>query len=164
MNVGNIVIGLLVLAFILYRQLQPRAIREDNPYRIMGILAIIGLLELVSFGNKHDVPGKAWLLLALSIAIGAGFGALRGLFVHVWRKDGVLTRQGNASTIVLWIVAIAIHFGADAVIGHEAPNAKGLADTGVLLYLAFALAAQQAVVIERGRKMLDEGVVRGQVF
>lgn len=164
MSVGNIVVGLLVLAFILYRQLQPRAIRENNPYRIMGILAIIGVLELVSFGNKHDVPGSAWLLLAASIAVGAGFGVLRGLFVHVWRRNGVLVRQGNASTVVLWLVAIAIHFAADVFIGHESPNAKGLADTGTLLYLAFALAAQQAAVIQRGKHLLDDGVVRGHVF
>ena len=152
-SAANIVIGVLVLAWILYRQLRPRAVREDSPYRVMAILAIIGVLELAQFSNDHRVPSEAWAYLVVSLVIGAGFGVLRGRYVHVWRQDGVLTRQGNVSTIVLWVVGIAIHLGFDTLIGRTSSEAKGLASTAILLYLAIALAAQQYVTLRRAEHL-----------
>jgi hypothetical protein len=150
---ANIVIALLVLALILVRQLRKRTVREASPYRIMAILAIIGLVETVQFQKDHTIGGAAWGILVASLAVGAGFGALRGMTVHVWREDGVLYRQGNAMTVVLWIVGLGLHIAADVLIGHADASAKGLGDTAILLYLAVTLGAQQFYVLERAQHL-----------
>lgn len=61
-------------------------------------------------------------------------------------------RQGDAVTIGIWVVAIAIHLGLDVVIGKVDPAADGLGTAGILAYLALVLAAQQVVTLRRSQK------------
>ena len=149
----NVVIALAVLALILSRQLRRRTVRESQPYRITLILAVIGLVEVAQFRGQHDVTAAAWGLLAASLVVGAGFGALRGRTVHVWREDGTLYRQGNVATLVLWIVGLALHFSVDLLIAQVDADAKGLGSVAVLLYLAVTLGVQQLVVLERAEHL-----------
>ncbi|HET6152514.1 MAG TPA: hypothetical protein VFE15_06125 [Marmoricola sp.] len=149
MNLWNVAVPALILVLIVSRQLQPRPVREDSPFRLLIILAVVGAVEVGQYAQGTTVPAGAWALLAISVVIGAGFGALRGALVHVWRKDGDLFRQGNAMTIVLWVVGLAIHFGIDAVIAHTSHAARDLGNDGVLLYVALALAAQRWVTLHR---------------
>lgn len=156
-SAANIVVSLAVLALILTRQLVKRTVREDQPFRIMAILGVIGIVETVQFQGKHTVSGAAWAILAASLVLGAGFGALRGMTVHVWREGGTLYRKGNAITLVLWVVGLALHLGSDLWVKHVDPSANGLSSTAVLLYLAVTLGAQQFYVIERA-KHLEPGL------
>ncbi|HEX4189798.1 MAG TPA: hypothetical protein VHZ06_02285 [Marmoricola sp.] len=149
MNLWSIAVPVLILAFIVSRQLQPRPVRQDSPFRLLIVLAVLGAVEVVQYAQGTTVPAGAWALLIVSVIIGAGFGALRGALVHVWRKDGELFRQGNATTIVLWVVGLAIHFGIDAVIAHTSHAARDLGNDSVLLYVALALASQRWITLQR---------------
>jgi hypothetical protein len=149
---SNVVVAVLVLALICYRQLRPRPVR-DQLNRIVLILGLVGVVETIQFTGKHDVSAAAWAVLVASLVVGAGFGALRGLTVHVWRERGTLFRRGNAVTVALWIVGLALHLGADAWIGHVDSSAKGFGDTAVLLYMAITLSVQQLVVLERAEHL-----------
>ena len=152
-SAANVLIALAVLALILSRQLRKRTVREAQPYRIVLILAVIGVIETTQFHRDHAVSAGAWALLALSLVIGAGFGAWRGATVHVWRENGVLLRQGNAVTVVLWIVGLALHLGVDLAIKHVDASADGLGNSAVLLYLAITLGVQQLLVLERAEHL-----------
>lgn len=151
----NILIALAVLALILTRQLTPKQIREDQPYRLMLILGVIGVVELVKATEGEHVPAGAWAIVAVSIAIGAAIGYLRGLLVHVWRDPatGVLMRQGNATTVALWLVSLALHLGIDLLVRHVAHGPGWLGSTSLLLYLAIALAAQRLATVRRGAEI-----------
>ena len=74
-EIANILIGFAVLAFVLYRQLQPRLIRDN--VRLPIILSIIGVIELVQFLGKHHGP-RTFLVLggSLVLAVVFGFGAI----------------------------------------------------------------------------------------
>jgi len=150
---SNLLVAGLVLVLIIVRQLRPRPVREERPYTIIAILAVVGVVETVDFARGTSVSAAAWALLALSLAVALGFGALRGATVHVWRVDGVLTRQGNAVTIALWLVGLAVHIGVDRLIEHADSDAQGLGYSSLLLYLAVTLAAQRVVTLERARRM-----------
>jgi Ca2+/Na+ antiporter len=152
----NILIALAVLALILTRQLRRRPVREEQPYRIMLVLGVVGLVETVQFHQHHDVSTSAWALLVASLAVGAGFGALRGMTVHVWREAGTLYRQGNVATLVLWIVGLGLHLSVDLLIKRVDADAAGLSNTAILLYLAITLGAQQALVLERAQHLAAE--------
>jgi len=153
MSMANVLIALAILALILVRQLRTQQVREAQPYRIMLILGVIGLVETVQFHQQHDVSTAAWSLLVASLVVGAGFGALRGLTVHVWRDGGVLYRKGNAATLVLWLVGLALHLGVDVVIKHVDNSASGLGSSSVLLYLAVTLGVQQVLVLDRAEHL-----------
>lgn len=148
-NASNVVIAVLVLALIVVRQLRPRSVNEGQPYRLMVALGLVGLVELIGFSGRHAIRPIAWLLLGVSLLGGMGLGAVRGALVHIWRRDGVLIRQGNWLTAVLWVGGLAIHLGIDAVIGRVDSSAAGLGQVAVLLYLGLALAAQRYVTLRR---------------
>lgn len=149
----SIVVGLVVLGWILYRQLQARPVREERPYLLMVVLGALGLVETQQFlADKHLAPG-AYIVLVVSLAVGMGIGFVRGWLVHIWRVDGVLTRQGNGATVVLWLVGLAIHLGIDVVLGAVESDARGLGLASLWLYLALALAAQRYAVLRRARTL-----------
>jgi hypothetical protein len=105
-DAANLVIGVLVLACVLCRQLITRRLSEN--YRlsvilaivgvlaILAILAIVGVTEFATFLKGHPSHGGTIAVAVVGgIVIAAVFGAARALTVRVWRTDGQLLRQGT---------------------------------------------------------------------
>ncbi|MEW2500324.1 hypothetical protein ACQPXB_02075 [Amycolatopsis sp. CA-161197] len=152
-NTVNILIGLVVLAWLCWRQTQKRLVREDRKPTVLLILAVLGVVSLASF-FKGTTPGTpAVLLLIGSLVVAALFGLVRAYTVRLWRADSQLWRQGTWLTVVLWVVAIAVHIGLDFVIDANSP-AKGLGSASILLYLAVSLGAQRLVVQSRANHVV----------
>ena len=142
----NILVGLVVLAWLLWRQTQKRPVREDRKPTVLLILLVLGVLQLSTYFKSASSSGLVVGLLVGSLVLAAGFGVVRGYTVRLWRQDGQLFRQGTWLTIVLWVVAIGVHIGLDLLIDG---NAKGLSGASILLYLAVSLGAQRLVVQSR---------------
>jgi hypothetical protein len=149
-NITEIVVAVAVVLWILVRQVQKRSVKEDSRPIAYLVMAVIGVVEVANFVKAHPVSSEAVVLTVASLAIAAVFGIIRAYTVRLWREGGQLFRQGNAVTIVLWIVGIAIHFGGDTLIDG---SAKGLSTTTILLYLAISLGVQQMVVRARAGQL-----------
>lgn len=150
------VIGIAVLAFILYRQLSVRRVRES--YRLVIILAVIGVLELSRFlgspAGSHLGGGKIAVALAGSAVLAAGMGVLRALTVRLWRGgDGQLLRKGTWLTATLWVAAVAAHLALDALVAGSVGGKKGdIGNATIALYLAVSFGVQQAVMLRRAER------------
>jgi hypothetical protein len=151
-SADNVIVAVLVLGFVLWRQLQPREVREDSPYRLMLLLGVVGVVDLVGFADAHHVNALAWSLLAASLVVGCLLGVLRGETMHIWRRHGVLMRQGNAVTVVLWVAGLGIHVLADLMINGVDSSASGIGADAILLYLGLALAAQRFATLNRAQQ------------
>ena len=156
---ANIAIGVLVLAFVLYRQLTTQRLREN--YRLPLILAIVGIIQFVSFlkGHPHDDGGIA-AAVAGSLVIAGAFGAVRALTVRVWRQDAVLVRKGSWVTAVLWVISFAAHLGYDYLVaGHVTSGKDGgnVGDATVLLYLVVTLTVQRYLLMARAARQESTG-------
>lgn len=151
MGTEGLIIGLVVLGWLMWRQLQVRELRRDRGYGAALILVAIGLVEIVHYGREHPLGTSGDLLLATSIAVAAGFGAVRATTVRLWTEDGRLLRQGTAITAALWLVAIAIHLAGDQVIAPH--DAERIGAVSLLLYLGVSLAVQRAALGERARRL-----------
>jgi hypothetical protein len=149
-NITNLIIGVLVLAWVLSRQLMTRRLSES--YRLALILAVIGIVEFVNFlgGHPHDDGGISAAVIG-SLVLAAAFGAIRALTVSVWREDGQLLRKGTWLTGVLWILSLAAHLGYDDLVaGHvTGKNGGNVGDATVLLYLVVTLTIQRFVLLNR---------------
>lgn len=155
----NIAIGVLVLAFVLYRQLTTRRLQEN--YRLPLILAIIGIVTFAAFlkGHPHDDGGIA-AAVAGSLVIAAVAGAVRALTVRVWRQDGVLLRRGTWVTAVLWVISFAAHLGYDYLIAGNVvsgKNGSNVGDATVLLYLVVTLTVQRYLLMLRAARQEAAG-------
>ena len=152
-SADNLAVAALVLALVLWRQLRPREVREDNANRLLLVLGVVGMVELVEFADDHRVTALAWTLVGASLLVGAVFGLMRGASVRIWRRDGVLVRQGTLVTVALWGVGIGIHLLVDLAISGVDSAAAGIGSTALLLYLGIALAAQRLVTLNRAAQL-----------
>lgn len=153
--VVDLVIGVAVLALLLYRQLAVRRLRET--YRLVVIVAILGVLEFgryLSASGTH-IGAKVAVALVGSAILASVLGVLRAVTVRVWRGDGgQLLRKGTWLTAVLWVVALAAHLGLDELVAGGTNGKSGnVGDATILLYLAVSLGVQQVVLLRRAARL-----------
>ena len=104
--VTNVVIGVAVLALLIYRQLRTRPVNASG-LRLAAIIGVIGLVEAYAFVEKHHVGAVTYAALLGSLALAAVFGVLRATTVRIWLQDGQPWSRGSWVTASLWIVALA---------------------------------------------------------
>lgn len=148
----DLVIGLVVVGLLIFRQLRPRQVRA-NP-RLLLILLVVGVIQAVNYFNHSTghVGSAAVIALVGSLVLAVVFGALRAFTVRIWTADGQPWMQGNILTAVLWAAALGAHLGYDYLIGqHKDIGQIGTAT--VVLYLVASLAAQRLVVAWRAQRL-----------
>ena len=149
-NVTSLVISILVLGLFLSRQLVVRRLSES--YRLPLILAVIGIVEFITFLNGHpNNDGGIAAAVVGSLVIAAVFGAARTPTVRVWRQNGQLLRQGTWLTAVLWVLSLAAHYGYDYLVaGHiTGKNGSNVGNATALLYLVVTLTIQRFILLNR---------------
>jgi hypothetical protein len=147
----DVILGLAVLALLIYRQLAARPVNA-SALRLIAILVIIGLIQTYQFLSKgHDHP-LTFAALGGSLVLAAIFGALRAGTVRVWVDDGQAWSQGNWVTAVLWIASLIAHLGYDVLVVHG-PGARGLGTATIVLYLAVTLGFQRVLVFRRAHHL-----------
>jgi hypothetical protein len=151
----NIVVAVLVLVWLLKRQLTPRPVKEQQPYRTMVILAAVGVWQVAAYVQGKHVPDAAWALLVLSFGVGVAIAYVRGALVHVWRDGDVLMRQGNVVTLGLWTVSIALHIGSDILIERTSSGIEQLGSVSLLLYVAVALGVQRVATLRKAEQLTE---------
>jgi hypothetical protein len=139
----NIVIGLLVLAWLISGQLRRKPLNART--RLGLILAVTGLVETWNFLRHTHVTGGDLALTGLSIVIGAGLAAVRARTTRLWQEQGTVWQQGTWLTALLWIVGLGQHLLLDAL------AAPGLGPVSLLLYFGAIIFAQRLVVLGRAR-------------
>lgn len=145
----NLVVGVVVVGLLVWRQMQTRPVRENSAARIVGVLGVIGVIEIADAVRGHAVGSTAWAWIIASLVVGAVLGAVRAFTVKVWRlPDGSALRKGTALTAALWIVSLGAHLAMEAGIDH-ATKVAGLGAASLLLYVAVTLGAQREVLRRR---------------
>ena len=145
----NAVLVLALVGFVLYRQTVARPVVARRLVILPGILVIIGIAA-ISHVDNGVLNATAALYLGIDLLASLALGALRGCFVRVYQRDGVMWRQGGAVTLALWLVSIAVR----AVITILATNAGvgNVSNAGLELALGLTLLAQNGVVALRGSR------------
>jgi hypothetical protein len=143
MSSFSIFIDILVVAYILSRQLRVRPVPRFPRVQLPLIIGIIGLIQVLGYTGDHHVTTDeyAWV-------IGAGLlGAVRALTVKIWTTNNWVVRQGTWVTMTLWVISLALHFASDVGASHV--GAANLEENSLLLYLAVTLGVQNYVVHRR---------------
>ena len=148
--VTEIIIGVAVLALLIYRQLRTRPVNASG-LRIVAIIGVIGLLETYQFMQHHHAGTVTYAALLGSLVLAAVFGVLRALTVRLWLKDGQPWSRGSWITASLWIAALAAHLGYDALVAGRSQDNVG--DATIVLYLAVSLGIQRLIVQQRAQRL-----------
>ena len=146
----DLLINLAVLAFILYRQLQVRPVRDS--LRLPLIIAIIGVVQLVQYlKHGHHGAGVA-VALAGSLVLAAVSAAIRAPTVRIWVDGGQAWRQGTWLTAVLWVVSLGAHLGYDYFVDGKGSQ-SGLGSASLLLYFGVTLTIQRLILAARAQRI-----------
>jgi hypothetical protein len=155
----NLLIGLAVLALLVYRQLQVRPVRAN--FRLPLILAVIGVIELTQFLKTDHHTGTVFAALAGSLVLAAITGAIRAMTVRVWIQAGQALRQGNWITAVLWVVSLGVHLGYDYLVDGKGPQ-SGLGTASLTLYFAVTYTIQRFILQAKAQRIANGPLGDGQ--
>lgn len=153
MNVPAVLNALLVVAlvgWVLYRQTIARPVVARRLWILPGILVVIGVAA-ISHVDNGNLSANATLYLGIDLVASLAFGALRGYYVRVFERDGVMWRQGGAVTLALWVVSIAIRVVVAILAGNA--GVGNVSNAGLELALGITLLAQNGVVALRGSRL-----------
>jgi hypothetical protein len=148
----NLLIGLAVLALLVYRQLQVRPVRAN--FRLPLILAVIGVIQLSQFLKTDHHTGTVFAALAGSLVLAAITGAIRAMTVRVWIQAGQALRQGTWITALLWVVSLGVHLGYDYLVDGKGSQA-GLGTASLTLYFAVTYTIQRFILQAKAQRIAD---------
>lgn len=139
-------IYVVLIAFVLYRQMSRQPLR---PRRLVLLPAILGLFALQQLSRQRlptDISTVAFLVVNVGVSL--VLGLWRGTTFRVWSDAGIVFTKGTVATLVSWAVLIAIRIPF-AFASHALTFPQGLVIGELLLALAITFAAQNAVLWAR---------------
>jgi len=155
----EIILGLAVLVLLIYRQLRARPISAGG-LRLVAILAVIGVIETAGYLQKYHGGPATYAALGGSLVLAAVFGVVRAATVRLWMQDGQVWGKGNWLTAALWIIALAVHLGYDALVAHGHGSSGNVGTATVVLYLAVSLGVQRLIAQLRASRLALAPVAR----
>jgi hypothetical protein len=148
----NVVIGLALISFLVYRQLRWSGIDRSSIWRLPIILGIIGIINLGSISKTTSVGAIDITFIGIELVVAVVVGLLMGSlteFRTAARPDSkgrtIEARSGGAGA-ALWVVLIVVRVGLDVAGGFM--GAHLLTATGVILLTVAVSRAASALVID----------------
>jgi hypothetical protein len=138
----EIVVILAAVAFVLVRRMIGEPAKVRSMLVVPAALSAYGLYEVVGAGRT---PASLAFLVGTA-AISVVIGALRGLSVRMTRRDGYAFIRYTAVTIGLWVLNLALKFGANLLAHGVDPKNTA---AGFLLPVGLGLLAEGLVVYYR---------------
>lgn len=148
----TVVIAVLVVGWILLRQMQARPLK-DRSARVAIVLAAVGLAQTVQYlasGGEVGAGHAVAVVLGLIIAVALAYP--RALTTKVFPgADGRYLRQGTAATIGMWILAIVAHIMVDVLVPLAMGDhtGRGFAGVTTMLFIGTTLYAQSYFLQQR---------------
>lgn len=149
----EIVLILAAVGYLLFRRVLGEPAQAKRMLMLPAVLSVIGLSDVsgqaVSGQAETSLSSLSLLFLAATAAISVILGVLRGASVRISRRDGVAFVRYTAVTVALWVVNLAIKFGANLTLGAIDPTDAGAVSNGLLLTIGVGILAEGLVVIYR---------------
>jgi hypothetical protein len=146
--IGNVLLALVILAVVAYRQTTWRPAVPGALLRAPLIMGVVGVFLLV---QQHILlTGLDVAVLVVELVVSLGVGAWMGAIAHFRRLPSTAgasayeTRTGWWG-LALWLVVIAVRIGIDVV--ATGLGAHAATTTGVILLLLAANRAARAGMI-----------------
>lgn len=129
----------LVAAAVLYllvRRFMGEPLNARDLLAPPAFLLFFGIRAIDEFHLVYLVP----------LAAGFAFGALRGMTIRLFERDGHLWQRYTPWTLLVWVTSIVVSFGLALLLDHHAPTQ---------LSIAVSLLGELCIV---GAKALNTGI------
>ena len=146
----GILLGLLVLLRVIGRQVTGSLVTQRSLFLMPGILLTYGLLSMSS--ALHTATTGQLAFLALDCVLLIGFGVTRGASIRLTQTDEGLFQKGTATTLVLWLVTIALRVGTSFAAAALWPH-NSFGQASLALTVGVTIAAQNAMIYRRSQAL-----------
>lgn len=158
MNAEQILIAVLVLGWIVYRQVVGQFASRTKLTWLPLILIALGVYTVVQTHPTVTAVGTAVIGAELVLTIALGW--IRGRAVGLETRDGFLYMRGGAPTLVLWAISIGMRVGIELWAHQIGGATAALATTTIALSFGLSLGVQGLVLRHRirqdGRPLRDD--------
>ncbi|MCX7523165.1 hypothetical protein OSC27_12875 [Microbacterium sp. STN6] len=153
-QLADVALGILALAWIIYRQMTWRAISMGRMWKMPLILGAIGVFQLSQMKDLHRLSTLDIGALVVELLVSLGVGALMGAVAVIRpssRADGQEPDQPAFQSrtgwvgLALWIVMIAVRVGID--VAASSMGSVLATATGVILVMIAANRLARAFVL-----------------
>ena len=142
---------LAMTAYAIYKQTVTTEVSTQGRFRMALVYGVVGV---VVGGFTLPVGALGWGMLALSLALSAIVGVVRGRRTDVWMQpDGRVVRKGNALTICLFVGLVAAKFALGTV-AYLAHIADGAGFGEIMVMIAIMIAVQAEIVHRRAQALI----------
>ncbi len=141
----EIVLVLTAVGYVLVRRMMGEPAQARRMLILPAVLSLIGLSEV---SGEVKTP-LSLLFLVATAAISVVLGALRGASVRISQHDGLTFVRYTGVTVVLWVLNLAIEFGAHLALGATDPKDAGAVGNSLLLLLGLGILTEGLVVLYR---------------
>jgi len=141
----EVVVILAAVGYVLARRMIGEPAQAKRMLVLPAVLSVIGLSDV----SGHVKSPVSLLFLVATAAVSVVLGALRGVSVRISRRDGLAFVRYTGFTVVLWVVNLAIKFGANLLLGGIDRTDAGAVGNSLLLTLGLGLLAEGLVVLYR---------------
>jgi hypothetical protein len=165
-NVGEILLAIALLVWVIYRQLTWRTVAASSMWRMPLIMGAVGILMLAQMKDVKAITPLDITLLLIELVISFGLGAAMGRMAifrtRPQRESDVMNRRGERTAewsasntvtesrtgglgLVLWLVLIAVRVGIDLFASQL--GAALITATGTILVALAVNRVARALVI-----------------
>ncbi|WP_048705401.1 hypothetical protein [Companilactobacillus ginsenosidimutans] len=152
LSLTNLVLVGWLLWIVVRRQLEARVIRFKGNFFVLVIL--LGIASIGDAYSKQTIKistQTAFVFGTLSLISAVLFGLLRALTYRFWvNNDGLVMREGNWLTLVLWLTSIIVHLGIDQLWTGS--------NVTLLLYFGLTLGVQRGWVWYRAQRQFPNEI------
>ena len=150
MNLITVLLVLVAVGYVLVRRLAGEPLEGRRLAVLPIILMVVGVAQL----RGAHITSLDLTVLAVEGIVAVGLGALRGLTVHVYGRDGHLWYRYRPLTIVVWAGSALVRVGGAAV-GHALGADAKVLSAALVLMVGLSLLGEALIV---GRRALASGV------
>jgi hypothetical protein len=141
----QIVLILAAICFVMVRRMMGEPAQAK---RMLVLPAVLGVIGLSDVSSQLKTPLSVVFLVATA-AISVAIGALRGATVRISERGGLAFVQYTWLTVVLWVVNLAVKFGANFALRAAYPKDAGVLGNSLLLTLGAGMLVEGLVVLYR---------------
>lgn len=144
----EVILIIAAVGYILARRLIGEPAEAKRMLLLPVVLTGIGVTDLAKVAQT---PVSIAFLVGTTV-ISLVIGVLRGVSIRVFDNAGIVFLKYTILTVVLWVVNIAVKFGASFVLGVVSPAAEHAASNGLLLTLGAGMLAEGATVLAKAMR------------
>lgn len=139
----EIIMVIAVVCYVLIRRLIGEPAEGKRMLVLPAILIVMGLFSVA----KLTQTPLSVAFLVVSAAISMALGLLRGTTIQLFPRDGLVFLRYTGMTVALWVVNLAVRFGANILLRVVDPHDVAAVGSGLYLTMGAGMLCEGAVVL-----------------